>query len=162
MGLDRCRASGKSFPRIVLQNCRRSALPLETELIWPVSSRCAAHDMSNGQLGRLIAFIQGYHRDAYDTGGVSTYPGQRQGRYHKTDLRLICRSLDERFGAELLVEKIEGPAVLARTNVGGSALVESRYLYLRNCGFKLLYDFLIRWRVRVQCLNRRVFFAGTR
>jgi hypothetical protein len=92
-------------------------------------------------MGRLTPFLQTYYSDEFNTDDVVTYSTQVQDSYTKTDFRLIWTSADENLSAEAYVENMEDEAVLARTNVGGFDLVQTSYMYPRNYGVKVSYNF---------------------
>ncbi|NIB40351.1 TonB-dependent receptor [Pseudomaricurvus alkylphenolicus] len=99
------------------------------------------YDIDLGDMGRLTPFLQTYYSDEFNTDDVVTYSTQVQDSYTKTDFRLIWTSADENLSAEAYVENMEDEAVLARTNVGGFDLVQTSYMYPRNYGVKVSYNF---------------------
>lgn len=104
-------------------------------------SLSVGYDWDLGEMGRLTPFLQMYYSDEYNTDDVVTYSTQKQDSYSKTDLRLIWTSADENISAEAFIENIEDEEVLARTNVGGFDLVQTSYMYPRNYGVKVSYNF---------------------
>ena len=89
----------------------------------------------------LTPYLQFYYSDEYNTDDVSIYSTQIQDAYTKTDLRLTWTSEDELLSFEAFVENIEDEDVLARTNVGGNGLVQGSYLFPRNYGVRMSYQF---------------------
>lgn len=103
-------------------------------------SLSVGYDINLGGGNTLTPYLQVYYSDSYNTDDVVTYSTQMQDSYTKTDFRLIWTA-SEKLTAELFAENLEDEAVLARTNVGGSNLVQSSYLYPRNFGVRMSYDF---------------------
>jgi iron complex outermembrane receptor protein len=100
-----------------------------------------AYDFDLGGAGRITPYLQTYYSDSYNTDDVITYSTQEQDSYTKTDFRVIWTSENENISAEVFIENIEDEDVLARTNVGGGALVQTSYLHPQNYGVKFGYSF---------------------
>jgi iron complex outermembrane recepter protein len=99
------------------------------------------YGISMDKRGRLTLYLQFYYSDDYHTDDVVVYSTQIQDSFTKTDFRLVWASIDKQWRATLFIENIENEAVLARTNVGSSDLVQTSYLYPKNYGITLGYRF---------------------
>ncbi len=101
-----------------------------------------AYRIDLGGNGTLTPYLQTYYSDEYNTSNtLSNDPAQLQESYTKTDARLTWLDADQKLSVELFVENMEDEAVLARGNNNGDDVVQTSFLYPRNYGVTMRYQF---------------------
>ncbi len=128
-----------TVPRGGLVNQDGNRTPWSPEI---TAGGSAAYRIDLGDRGTLTPYVQTYYSDGYNTSNLlATDPAHDQDSYTKTDVRLIWASLDTTLRIEAFVENLEDEAVLARGNNNSDDVVQTSYLYPRNYGVKLRYEF---------------------
>jgi len=95
-----------------------------------------------GDKGSLTPRLSIYYSDEYGTSNLFAIDqSHQQDSYTKSDFRLTWRSAVNNLAVAAYVENIENEAVLSRGNSNGSDAVQVGYLYPRNYGIRVFYEF---------------------